>query len=125
VGVFLVSIVIYFKPGWVWFDPLCTVLFSIIVFFTTVPVSQECIRVLMEASPEKVDTEHLRSQIEEIKGVLGVYELRIWNVNETKSVLSAKVLVDKHSSTVMSRVKAICKSYKIYSSTIELQVFKH
>lgn len=122
IGVFIVAFFIWLKPEWLWFDPLCTILFSIIVLFTTVPVSQECIRVLMEATPVKLDVPHLKDQIEKVPGVLGIFEIRIWMINESRSTLSAKVLVDRYSSKIVSEIKHICADYRIFNSTIELKV---
>lgn len=42
------------------FDPLCTILFSIIVIFTTIPLLRESMRVLMEGVPKIIDTEMLK-----------------------------------------------------------------
>ena len=107
-----------------WFDPLCTVLFSIIVIFTTVPVSKECVRVLMEATPVKLDVPHLKAQIESVPGVIGVFEIRIWMINESRSTLSTKVLVERNSSSIISQIRHICTDYRIFNSTIELKVFE-
>ena len=117
------AVVIYFKPNWLWIDPLCTVLFSVIVFFTTVPVSKECVRVLMEGSPENLDIPHLQTQVEALEHVLGVLELRIWNISESKTIAIIKVLVDRYSSETVASIKKICSSYKIGSCVVETQVF--
>lgn len=77
----------------------------------------------MEATPVKFDLQHLKGKIEETPGVYGVYEIRVWMINESRIALSAKVLVDKYSSNTMSRIKSICADYKISSSTIELKIF--
>jgi zinc transporter 2 len=122
VGVFIVAVVIWFKPEWVWFDPLCTVAFSVIVFFTTVPISKECIRILMECSPENKDIEEIKKEISAVPGVLSIIELRMWNINDSRAVLSAKLLLEKHSSTVVVNVKKVCKKHKIFHNTIETQV---
>jgi zinc transporter 2 len=123
IGVFIVAVVIWIRPEWLWFDPLCTVLFSIIVIFTTVPVSKECVRVLMEATPVNLDVPHLKGQIEHVPGVLGIFEIRIWMINESRSALSAKVLVDRYSSKIISDIKHVCADYRIFNSTIELKVY--
>lgn len=122
VGVFIVAFVIWLRPEWMWFDPLCTVLFSIIVVFTTVPVSKECVRVLMEATPVKLDVPHLKAQIEQVPGVVGIFEIRIWMINESRTTLSAKVLVDRYSSKIVSQIKHVCADYRIFNSTVELKV---
>ena len=54
-GVIIAAIIIYCKPDWTIADPICTFLFSILVLFTTVPIFCDCMRILMEASPEDVE----------------------------------------------------------------------
>jgi solute carrier family 30 (zinc transporter), member 2 len=55
VGVVIASIVVKFNPTWKLCDPICTIVFAIIVLFTTTNVVKDCIRVLMEASPNGID----------------------------------------------------------------------
>ena len=120
-GVFLVAIVIYFKPEWLWFDPLCTVLFSVIVFFTTVPIFKECTRILMEGSPRSKDLQIISEDIKRIPGVVALLELRVWNINESKAVLTAKVAVlDTRAPAVLPAIKQVCREHRIFHSTVEL-----
>ena len=55
VGVIIAGIVIYFNPSYSQADPVCTILFSIIVMFTTIPIVKDCIRVLMEGTPAEIN----------------------------------------------------------------------
>ena len=114
------AIVIYYKPEWMWFDPLCTVLFSVIVFFTTIPISKECTRILMEGSPHKKDLQIISEDIKRVPGVVGLVELRVWNINESKAVLVTKVAVDHLSSSVVSAIKQVCREHRIFHSTVEM-----
>jgi len=59
IGVLIAALLIYFLGRsdnntfnpWMYADPICTYVFSILVIFTTVGVAKECIRVLMEGTP--------------------------------------------------------------------------
>ena len=55
VGVVIAAVVIKFYPEAHIVDPICTIIFAIIVVFTTVNVVRDCIRVLMEAVPPGVN----------------------------------------------------------------------
>ena len=55
-GVIAAAVIIYVKPDWTIADPICTFLFSILVMFTTVPIFKDCMRFLMEAAPDDIDT---------------------------------------------------------------------
>jgi solute carrier family 30 (zinc transporter), member 2 len=57
VGVIIAAIIIYLKPELKIVDPLCTYLFSVIICFTTIPIFNECMFVLLEGSPKAIDVE--------------------------------------------------------------------
>ena len=59
VGVIIAAIVIYINPKLTIADPICTFLFSVIVCFTTISVFKDCIRVIMEGTPETINVEAL------------------------------------------------------------------
>ena len=51
IGVIVAATVILIWPSMWWFDPICTYLFSIIVFSTTFNTFGECIKTFLEGSP--------------------------------------------------------------------------
>lgn len=51
VGVLIASIVIWKWPNLKAADPICTLIFAIIVLITTIPIAKDCLIVLMEAAP--------------------------------------------------------------------------
>ena len=53
-GVIIAAVIIYVKPDWTIADPICTFLFSILVMITTVPIFKDCMRFLMETSPDGI-----------------------------------------------------------------------
>lgn len=55
-GVIVAALIIYIEPKWKIADPICTFLFSVLVIATTLPITIDCMRILMEGSPEEVDT---------------------------------------------------------------------
>ena len=57
VGVIVAALLIFLSPKLWFMDPLCTYFFSIMVGVTTIPVTSNCIHVLMEGSP--IDTNDL------------------------------------------------------------------
>lgn len=57
IGVIIAGVIILFYPDWIILDPIITFGFSIIVFTTTVDVTKDCYSILMELTPEDIDTE--------------------------------------------------------------------
>ncbi len=70
IGVIAAATVIYFWPNMTVFDPICTFIFSVIVMFTTVSIVSDCINVLMEGTPEDIDTEKIKSDINMVKTII-------------------------------------------------------
>lgn len=55
IGVIIASLIIYFKPEYKIADPLITFVFSVIVLFTTLPVVNDSLVILLEGAPEELD----------------------------------------------------------------------
>ena len=53
--VLLAAITIFLFPEWLIIDPICTCLFSVIVFVITIPIFKDCLIILMEAPPPDFD----------------------------------------------------------------------
>ena len=53
IGVLIASLIIYFKPSLKIADPICTILFSVIVLSTTLPIMNDILNVLAESFPTK------------------------------------------------------------------------
>jgi len=63
-GVAVAALVIYiFGQDYVIADPICTFIFSAIVFFTVTPICKKCINVLMEACPSGISVSDVISDI--------------------------------------------------------------
>jgi len=55
IGVVIAALVIFFFPEAHIADPICTLLFTVLCIFTTIPIFIDCMSVLMEATPKQVD----------------------------------------------------------------------
>jgi zinc transporter 2 len=58
-GVCVAATIIYFEETWMIADPICTFIFSVIVFFTVTPITKNCVSVLMESAPSEINIEDL------------------------------------------------------------------
>jgi len=62
-GVVVASIVIYFKPEWWWCDPICTFIFALLVFATTIGLFKRCMFIIMECCPENIDFDKVQEEL--------------------------------------------------------------
>ena len=54
----IAAVAIYFTNIHI-LDPICTLVFCVIVFTTTIGVLIDCIKIIMEATPDRLDIKSL------------------------------------------------------------------
>lgn len=123
-GVVLASLIIYFlqdtHPGICIVDPICTFIFAIVVLSTSIPVSRDCINVLMEASPKEVDINSLTKELSQAYGVVNIHDIHIWCISVGKPSISLHILSNFPQKTLEHSTK-ICKKYGIFHTTIQVE----
>eukprot|EP00271_Cylindrocystis_brebissonii_P008161 TRINITY_DN22175_c0_g1_i1.p1 TRINITY_DN22175_c0_g1~~TRINITY_DN22175_c0_g1_i1.p1 ORF type:complete len:545 (+),score=86.51 TRINITY_DN22175_c0_g1_i1:165-1799(+) len=124
VGVMLGGAIIWWKPEWKVVDLLCTLLFSVLVLFTTLKMLRDILEVLMESTPRAINATELENGIRELDGVTGVHELHIWAITLGKVVLAVHVRIastaDPHD--VLHTVLEFCSNeYGISHATVQVE----
>lgn len=136
VGVILSGLLIWLVPvvhesgkithnRWVLYvDPAVTLVISIFIFFSALPLVRSTSFILLQGTPPNVDPSEVRKSIQSIDGVLQVHELHIWSLSESKSVASVHVLIQTHDdfTRVSSQIRKSLHRFGIHSSTIQPEV---
>ena len=91
IGVITASIIIKCRPDWQIADPICTFLFSLLVMITTIPIFKECVEIIMEATPDEIDTIELYNQILKLKSVDEIHDFHCWSLAGGKFVLTCHI----------------------------------
>ncbi|KAF1374556.1 hypothetical protein PFLUV_G00230320, partial [Perca fluviatilis] len=112
VGVLLAATIIHFWPEYKAADPICTFLFSVLVLGTTLPVTKDVFRILMEGVPQGVPFSTVRELLLSVRGVVGVHSLHMWSLNMTHSLLSVHVATeeDADSQIVLRKATKLLRS---------------
>ncbi|XP_070698689.1 proton-coupled zinc antiporter SLC30A2-like [Pempheris klunzingeri] len=123
VGVLLAATIIHFRPEYKIADPICTFLFSALVLGTTLPITKEVFRILMEGAPQHVDFDGVRELLLSVGGVVAVHRLHVWSLNMTQCLLSVHVATeeDADAQTVLAKSTKLLRSEFGFSS-ITIQV---
>jgi len=123
-GVLLAAVIIYFfqdsSPKIVLIDPICTFVFALIVLYTSVPVSRDCLNVLMEASPKEVDINSLTKEMSEVQGVVNIHDIHVWCISVGKPSISLHILSTTPQKT-LEHATRLCKKYGIFHTTIQVE----
>jgi Co/Zn/Cd efflux system component len=77
----MAAAIILWRPQYKIADPICTFIFSVIVFFTTTRMVGQLMSVIMEATPLGFKVCELREKLMKIPGVQGTHDLHVWQLS--------------------------------------------
>ncbi len=121
VGVITAAIIINFKPEWTLADPLCTYLFSVIICCTSIPVFKDCMKVIMEGTPDDINLEQLEIDLSNVAGVEEVHDLHVWSISSGKLSLSCHIVSQQPLKSLNAATDLCRRQYKIYHTTIQVE----
>ncbi|CAG9833179.1 unnamed protein product [Diabrotica balteata] len=125
-GVLLAAIIIKFEPTAKIADPICTILFSVIVIFTTVRVGRDSFWFLLEGSP--VDSIKLKNELTKLAGIKHVHSLHAWALSPGKNIISVHLAVDEYcdrDALLKKAASAIQSQISVLSCTIQVEAYNH
>jgi zinc transporter 2 len=67
IGVIIAAIIVFYFPQFQIIDPLMTIIFSIIVMFTTFPIIKQCLLVIMQAVPAEYNLNEINNIVKGVK----------------------------------------------------------
>lgn len=124
IGVILASTIINIfqssYPRIVLVDPICTFIFAGIVMYTSIPVTRDCINVLMEATPPDIELNKLTYEISQAEGVINLHDIHIWCISIGKPSISLHILSSTPQKT-LEEVTEICNNHGIFHTTIQVE----
>ncbi|CAG9320224.1 SLC30A2 [Blepharisma stoltei] len=120
IGVIIASIIIFIEPTWSLADPLCTLLFSIIVTFTTFPIIKECIGILLEATPKGVKIKEIKEALKKVEGVINLDDLHVWSLSAGNTSLSCHLISNSPEISLEAATQVCKEKFKICHTTIQI-----
>jgi cobalt-zinc-cadmium efflux system protein len=93
IGVVAAGILIIFF-GWFIADPIFGAVIGFLILLSSSRLLWKVLRVLMEGTPSRLDSQRLCQRLEQEPGVTGVHDIHIWSITAGYEVLSAHVTTD-------------------------------
>lgn len=94
VAVILGGIAIW-KFGWVWLDPLITLLVSLFIIWHTWSVLRESLGILMQEAPPHLDIYRIQEALAAQEGVANAHSIHLWRLNDHSLFLEAHIELEK------------------------------
>jgi len=123
-GVFIAGVAIWINPAWTWVDPVCTLVFCAIVFYSTLGVLRHSISVLLQEVPPELSWQAIYTAIEQVEGVENVHDLHVWSISHGDPALAVhcSCVNDKDPQQAMKQITQVLKTeMNIHHITIQMQ----
>ncbi|KAL2161407.1 hypothetical protein VTH06DRAFT_7968 [Thermothelomyces fergusii] len=129
VGVIITALVIWLTdwPGRYYADPIVSLFITLIILRSCIPLTIAASKILLQATPEHIDLNDVREDIQALPGVISCHHVHIWQLSDTKIVASMHIQVAFPISEAggekymeLSKMARKClHAYGIHSATIQ------
>lgn len=129
VGVIITALVIWLTE-WkykLYTDPAVSLFITVIILKSAIPLTSATAKVLLQATPENIDLQEVREDIQALPGVVSCHHVHIWQLSDTKVVASMHIKVafpiteaggEKYMEVAKMARKCL-HAYGIHSATIQ------
>ncbi|KAI5859659.1 cation efflux protein [Durotheca rogersii] len=129
VGVIVTALIIWLTE-WryrYYADPAVSLFITLIILKSAVPLTMATAKVLLQATPDHINLQHIKEDIQALPGVISCHHVHIWQLSDTKVVASLHIQVafpiqDQDGEKYMTLAKQARKclhAYGIHSATIQ------
>lgn len=132
VGVMASALIIWLAAPWqprFYFDPAISLLITLIILKSAIPLVRETAKPLLQAVPEDVSIADIKEDIESLPGIRSCHHLHVWALTPAKRIATLDVALDfdyepqKYMQLAME-IKKCLHGFGIHSSTIQPE-FSH
>lgn len=129
VGVIITALVIWLTdwPYKLYTDPLVSLFITVIILRSALPLTFATAKILLQATPDYIDVNEIRHDIQTLPGVVSCHHIHIWQLSDTKVVASMHMQVSFPISEeggekymqLAKRARKCLHAYGIHSATIQ------
>lgn len=119
VAVLIAGLVIWARPDWHVIDPILTLLFALLVLYSTLGVLRSSIAVLLEATPPNISWRKVYDAIAKVPNVRNVHDLHLWSISHGQPSLS--VHCQSSDPDALCKIRDQCEVFGITHATIQVQ----
>lgn len=112
------------RTGWSWLDPTASIAISVVVLFSTWSLLKDSLNLVLDAVPEHIDPEAVRTYLRGLPGVNEVHDLHIWAMSSTEVALTAHLVMPAEAcAPPFLRVVAqeLHERFRIEHTTIQVE----
>ncbi|MDP1930907.1 MAG: cation diffusion facilitator family transporter [Gammaproteobacteria bacterium] len=124
VGVVLGGVLTLWQ-GWLWIDPVVSVLIALIIIVGTWSLFHRSLHLLFDGVPDNLDLEEIEDCLLALPGVLAVHDLHVWAMSTQENALTAHLVceaaVDTQNVFLKQTAHAITERFGIEHITLQCE----
>lgn len=116
--------------GWVWVDPVVTLMIAAYILWHVKSEVGGVVRVLMLGAPEGMDAQEVIAAVRAVPGVTDLHHLHLWQMQEHDAAMQAHIVIKTGSwgqaDSIKAQIKAqLADQFGIKHSTLEMECAAH
>lgn len=124
-GVVAAGVAMYFT-GWRWLDPAISFLILAVILWSTWGLLKESISLTLDAVPETIKIEKIRSAALKINGIRDIHHIHVWAMSTTDIALTAHLVLKEglsadQTQSVKKRFRHALEHLNIRHATLETE----
>ena len=121
IAVLIAGVVIMYKPEWKVVDPILSIVFCPLIFYSTLGIIRTSMHILLEGSPTNVNVDELWSDIAAVEGVTEITDLHVWSISHGSVAMTVHARAIQ-PQTALHGIHELCtRSYGIDHCTIQME----
>jgi cobalt-zinc-cadmium efflux system protein len=123
----LVAGAVILLTGWVYADPLLSLLIAAIIAWNAGGIVRETLNILLEGAPRGLDLDAVTRAVESEPGVESVHDLHVWSLASRQLAFSCHAVLEEQgldeAEHLVRRIETrLCDSYGIAHTTIQVEM---
>lgn len=84
---------LYLKTGWLWLDPLLSLVIALLIVYATWGLFRQSLRLTFDGVPSSIELAEVRAYLRSLPGVTDMHDLHIWAMSTSESALTAHLIM--------------------------------
>lgn len=120
----IVAALVINLTGWYPIDPILGMLFGLVLLWASWGIIRDSFDILLEATPQDVDVNDVRIELQKIKGVKNVHHIHAWSLTSGKNLFMAHAKIEKDTDYEMvldQAYKILIDRFGFYFITLQVE----
>ncbi|HEX4946507.1 MAG TPA: cation diffusion facilitator family transporter [Blastocatellia bacterium] len=110
--------------GWLWTDPVFSVLICVLIVYSSWRLVSEAVNVLLEGAPSHIDAAAVEAAMRTVNGVRDIHDLHIWTITSNRYAVTAHVVIAESESSyrILRELRELlAEQFGLTHSTLQIE----